>query len=69
VGWGAEGEGAERENSRAKNNRITAKESVGIAEDNKARRKRLIEKCGKRIISDDVKAIDVASLIRDDRAR
>jgi hypothetical protein len=60
---------AKKENNRATDNRVNTKEPGIIAESNKVRRKHLIEKCNKINISNDIKSIVAASLIRDNMAR
>jgi hypothetical protein len=61
---------AEKENRTiAQQTIVLIKKSLGFEESNQSRRRRLIEKCNARIIPDAVKAIDVAKLIREDRAR
>ena len=48
---------------------VLIQKGLGREETNKERRRRLIEKCNARVIPDEVKAIDDAALIREDRRR
>ncbi|GHV83573.1 hypothetical protein AGMMS50212_09130 [Spirochaetia bacterium] len=48
---------------------VLIKKSLNQEESGKERRRQLIEKCNLRIIPDEVKAIDAAKLIREDRER
>jgi hypothetical protein len=48
---------------------VLIQKGLGKEETNKERRMRLIEKCNARVISDEIKAIDDAALIREDRGR
>jgi hypothetical protein len=48
---------------------VLIQKGLGKEESDKERRRRLIEKCNARIIPDEVKAIDVVELIREDHRR
>jgi hypothetical protein len=48
---------------------VLLKKSLGQEESNIERRKNIIEKIQKRIISDDIKKMDAVALIREDRDR
>ncbi|MFP3043856.1 hypothetical protein LQZ19_18745 [Treponema primitia] len=48
---------------------VLIKNSLGLEESNKERRKQLIRKCNARIIPNEVKSLDAAKLIREDRER
>jgi hypothetical protein len=48
---------------------VLIKNSLGQEESNKERRRQLVKKCNARVIPDEVKSLDVAKLIREDRER
>jgi hypothetical protein len=61
---------AEKENRTiAQQTIVLLKKSLGLEESNKERRRQLIKKCNARIIPDEVKLLNVAKLIREDRER